>query len=51
VRKKESGEPFIVLSGGAEKMANEREVGRVWISLSHTEQSATATIVLEAHDR
>ena len=26
VRKKESGEPFVVLSGGAEKMANERGV-------------------------
>src|SRR6266576_3384002 len=34
VQKKESGEPFVVLSGGAEKMANEREVGRIWISLS-----------------
>src|SRR5882724_6744689 len=51
VEKKESGEPFVVLSGGAEKMANEREVGRIWISLSHTENSGMATIVLEAHDR
>ena len=51
VQKKESGEPFVVLSGGAEKMANEREVERIWISLSHTENSGTATIVLEAHDK
>jgi len=50
VRKKETGEPYVVLSGGAEKMANEREVGRVWVSLSHTDESAMATIVLEAHD-
>jgi phosphopantetheinyl transferase (holo-ACP synthase) len=32
-------------------MANEREVGRIWISLSHTEESGMATIILEAHDR
>ncbi len=51
VQKKESGEPFVVLSGGAEKMANELEVGRVWISLSHTDASGMATIILEAHDR
>jgi holo-[acyl-carrier protein] synthase len=51
VQKKESGEPFVVLSGGAEKMANAREVERIWISLSHTENSGTATIVLEAHDK
>ena len=51
VQKKESGEPFVVLSGGAEEMANEREVERIWISLSHTENSGMATIVLEAHDK
>ena len=28
VQKKESGEPFVVLSGGAEKMANERGVSQ-----------------------
>ena len=47
VQKKESGEPFVVLSGGAEKMARERGVDKIWITLSHTEQSGTATIVLE----
>jgi holo-[acyl-carrier protein] synthase len=47
VQKKESGEPFVVLSGGAEKMAQERGVEKVWISLSHTEQSGMATIILE----
>jgi holo-[acyl-carrier protein] synthase len=48
VRKKESGEPFVVLSGGAERMANERGVNKVWISLSHTERLGLATIVLES---
>ena len=47
VQKKESGEPFVVLSGGAEKMAHELGVTKVWISLSHTDKSGLATIVLE----
>ncbi|HEX4665261.1 MAG TPA: holo-ACP synthase [Chthoniobacterales bacterium] len=47
VQKKESGEPFVVLSGGAEKMARERGVEKVWISLTHTENSGMATIILE----
>ena len=49
VQKKESGEPFVVLSGGAEKMARERGVDKIWITLSHTEQSGMATIILEGH--
>jgi len=48
VRKKESGEPYVVLSGGAEKMAQELGVEKVWISLSHTESIGIATIILEA---
>jgi holo-[acyl-carrier protein] synthase len=47
VRKKESGEPYVVLSGGAEKMAKESGVTKVWISLSHTDESGMATIILE----
>lgn len=47
VQKKESGEPFVVLSGGAQKMARERGVDKIWITLSHTEQSGMATIILE----
>lgn len=50
VQKKESGEPFVVLSGGAEKMARERGVKRVWISLSHTETIGMATVILETRD-
>src|SRR6185312_12578508 len=47
VRKKESGEPYVVLSGGAERMAQERGIEKVWISLSHTETIGMATIILE----
>ena len=47
VQKKESGEPFVVLRGGAKQMAKERGVEKVWISLSHTEASGMATIILE----
>ena len=47
VHKKPSGEPFLVLSGGAEKLARERGVNHALITLSHSEQHAVATIVLE----
>ena len=48
VHRQESGQPFVVLEGGAKIMAGERGVARVWISLSHTEHHAVATIVLES---
>jgi holo-[acyl-carrier protein] synthase len=48
VRKKPSGEPFLVFSGGAEKLANERGVRNALITLSHSDQHAVATIVLES---
>src|SRR5579864_672725 len=44
VRKKPSGEPFLVLSGGAEKVAKERSVSQALITLSHSDQHAVATI-------
>jgi holo-[acyl-carrier protein] synthase len=47
VRKKESGEPFVVLSGGAQLLAHEREVRAILISLSHTNHHAVAVIALE----
>jgi holo-[acyl-carrier protein] synthase len=47
VRRKPSGEPFIVLEGSAKKLAEERGVAAVWITLSHTEHHAMAMIVLE----
>ncbi|MGI9087477.1 MAG: holo-ACP synthase [Chthoniobacterales bacterium] len=43
-----SGQPFVVLDAGAKKLSTEWSVTNVWISLSHTEHYAAATIVLEA---
>ena len=48
VQKKESGEPFVVLSGKAKELAAARGVASVWISLSHTDDYSAATIVLES---
>src|SRR6187399_3113394 len=36
VHRKESGEPFLVLEGGAKQLATERGVSATWITLSHT---------------
>jgi len=47
VRKKPSGEPFLVLTGGAETLAKERGVTNALITLSHSDEHAVATIVLE----
>src|SRR4051812_48570667 len=47
VRRKESGEPYIVLEGGAKKLAEERNVSQVLVTLSHTENHAMAVIVVE----
>jgi phosphopantetheinyl transferase (holo-ACP synthase) len=38
---------FTVLDGGRKQLADERGVRPVWISLSHTEHHAVATIGLE----
>jgi len=51
VHRKPSGEPFVILEGGAKKLAEERGVGTVWITLSHTEHQAMAMIVIETRDR
>ena len=48
VRRKESGEPYVVLEGGAKTLAEERGVTKVLITLSHTEHHAMAVIVVEA---
>ena len=47
VRRRESGEPFVVLEGGAKKLAEERNVSKVSITLSHTEHHAMAMVVVE----
>ncbi len=48
VQKKESGEPFLVLTGGAEKMSILRRLTKASITLSHTDTHAMAMIVLES---
>jgi holo-[acyl-carrier protein] synthase len=47
VHRHASGQPFVVLEGGAKQLAQERGVSAVWISLSHTDHHAAATIVIE----
>jgi holo-[acyl-carrier protein] synthase len=48
VHKKESGEPFLVLHGGANLIGEARALKSSWISLSHTDHHAVAMIVIEA---
>jgi holo-[acyl-carrier protein] synthase len=45
--KKESGEPFVVLHGKGKKLFEARGANRLLVSLSHTENYAAATAVLE----
>ena len=47
VRKKPSGEPFLVFSGPAQELAAKRGVTSSLITLSHTEHHAMACIVLD----
>ena len=47
VRRKESGEPFVILHGGGEKLLKARGGRTVRISLSHTQVHATAVAILE----
>ncbi len=48
VHREGSGQPFVVLEGGAKQLAAERGVAVVWISLSHTEHHAVASVVLDS---
>ena len=48
VRKKESGEPYLVLEGGAKEMSILRGLTNSLITLSHTEHHAMAMVVLES---
>ena len=48
VRRKDSGEPFVVLHGAGEKLLNERGARVVLISLSHTQNYAAAVAILES---
>jgi holo-[acyl-carrier protein] synthase len=47
VGKRESGEPFVILHGNGKKLLEERGGRIVLISLSHTQQHATAVAILE----
>ena len=47
VRKKPSGEPYLLLSGQAEALAQSRGVKSALITLSHTDNHAVACVVLE----
>jgi holo-[acyl-carrier protein] synthase len=47
VRKKPSGEPYLVLLGDAEKLAQSRGVTSALITLSHTDNHAMAVVVME----
>jgi len=47
VAKRESGEPYVVLHGDGEKLLKERNGRVVLISLSHTQEHATAVAILE----
>ena len=47
VRKKASGQPFLVFSGSAQELAAKRGVTFALITLSHTEHYAMASVVLE----
>ncbi|PZR74194.1 MAG: holo-[acyl-carrier-protein] synthase, partial [Chthoniobacterales bacterium] len=47
VHRKPTGEPFLVLEGGAKNLADARGVAATWITLSHTDHHAMAMIVLE----
>jgi holo-[acyl-carrier protein] synthase len=47
IRRKPSGEPYVILSGGGEKLMELRQAKQMLISLSHTQVHATAVAVLE----
>ncbi len=47
VRKRPSGEPFLIFSGPAQELAAKRGVASALITLSHTEHHAMASVVLE----
>ena len=48
VRRKESGEPFVVLHGKGRELFATRGAKQLLISLSHTQNYATAVAVLES---
>jgi holo-[acyl-carrier protein] synthase len=47
VQRKESGAPFLVLHGGAARMAEVGGVAEMLLSLSHSDQYAVASVVFQ----
>ncbi len=47
IRRKESGEPFVVLHGKGRELFGARGAAKLHVSLSHTEHYATAMAILE----
>jgi len=47
IRRKESGEPYVVLHGKGEELFKARKAKRLLVSLSHTQNYAAVTAVLE----
>lgn len=50
VGRKESGEPFVILHEGGQKLLEARGGRHVLLSLSHTQNYATAVAILESKD-
>ena len=48
IRRKETGEPFVVLHGGGQSLLEARQARMVLISLSHTQAHAAAVAILES---
>lgn len=48
IRKRDSGEPYVVLHRNGEKLRSERQARAILVSLSHTQVHATAVALLEA---
>ena len=48
IRRKESGEPYVVLHGKGRKLFESRGAKQLLISLSHTENYAAASAILES---
>ena len=47
IRRKESGEPYVVLHGRGQELFEARGAKKLHVSLSHTENYAAATAILE----
>ncbi len=50
IRNDATGKPRLELTGDLARLARERGVSRIFVSLSHTDELATATVVLESDD-